>query len=84
MMIAMMMIIIMMNVMIKNSLFQPGHFSAGSTTDKVTFIQKITVIDNDKMVKNGDDISFQTSLVFLRSLITITVIHWRKTFRNSF
>ena len=61
-------------------------------SDKVTSTQKIALIDNDGILKNYDKtarviiqtLSFQTTLVILRPLITIIAIHWQKTFRNPF
>ena len=56
-------------------------------SDKVTSTQKITLIDNDKIVKNDDDTARVLNTSFsniLRSLISIIAIHWQKTFRNSF
>ena len=57
---------------------------------KVTSTKKITLIDNDKIVKMMMTqqelriLSFQILLVILRSLITIIAIPWQKTFRSPF
>ena len=59
-------------------------------SDKITSSQKITLIENDKIVKNDNDsarvfsLSFQILLVILRFLVIIIAIHWQKTLRKPF
>ena len=59
-------------------------------SNKVTSTQRITLIENDKIVKNDNDTArvlntfFSTIVRDLRSLITIIAIHWQETFRKPF
>ena len=59
-------------------------------SDKVTSTQKVTLIENDKIVKMIMTqqefwiLSFQILFVIFRSLIAIIVINWKKRFRIPF